>query len=231
MHVQRLARGAIALLVLASVAGVGCNRPTNRGRVVTLSSGNEGLRDDQAGAEAGGLSELVWRSDGSSPAIWSVRDSRDYFVPRVGLRFSLPTGYGYDAGLSPARHLVLEGPMVPQAIAGERLIGDRHLQIRGSGGAPVVVSLVEIPMEVEPATFCAWVSSNALGHPAVSRDEAERLAASTTRLCELRTAAATTRVRGFLRAGWLLIFSQQIAEDGASTELDALVAGVRAFEE
>ena len=219
------------VLCLGLLAMAACNRPTNRGRVVTLSSGNEGLRDDQAGAEAGGLSELVWRSDGSSPAIWSVRDSRDYFVPRVGLRFSLPPGYGYDAGLSPARHLVLEGPAVPQAIAGERLIGDRNLQIRGAAGAPIVVSLVEIPMEVEPASFCAWVSTNAHGQPAVSRDEAEHLAESTTRLCELRSAAVTTRVRGFLRAGWLLIFSQQLSEDGASAELDAVVRNVRAFEE
>jgi hypothetical protein len=143
----------------------------------------------------------------------------------------LPVGYGYDAGVSPARHLVLEGPMVPQAIAGERLIGDRNLQIRGVASAPVVVSLVEIPMEVEPATFCAWVSANAQGHPAVSRDEAEHLAESTTRLCEVRTAAVTTRVRGFLRAGWLLIFSQQLSDSGASAELDALVSGVRAFAE
>jgi len=219
------------VLAIACVVLLGCTRPTNRGRGVTISSGSEGLRDDQAGAEAGGLSELVWRSDGTSPAIWSLRDSRDYFVPRVGLRFALPVGYVYDAGLTPTRFLVMEGATVPRAMRGERLVGDRTLQFRGVAEAPVVVSLVEIPMDVEPSTFCGWVASRAQGSPAVARDAAETLATSTTRLCELRTPAVTTRVRGFLRAGWLLIFSQQMTAEGASVELDTLVRGVRAFEE
>lgn len=225
----RLVGPLVAIAILSTL--VGCSRPSNRGRVVTISQGSEELREDQAGAEAGGLAELVWSSDRHAGAIWSERDSRDYFAPRVGLRFSLPAGYVYDAGLTPTQHVVIEGPTAPREMRGGRLMGDRMLQFRGTASAPVVVSLAEIPMDVEPATFCAWIGEVAQGRPAVSRDEAEMLSSITTRLCELRTAAHTTRVRGFLRAGWLLIFSQQLDEAGATTELDTLTRGVRAFEQ
>ncbi|MBX7193859.1 MAG: hypothetical protein K1X94_17535 [Sandaracinaceae bacterium] len=221
----------VTLALLGASAALGACSSGPRPRVRTVASGSEGLREDQADAETGNMAELVWSSDSEQPSIWSFRGGRDYFVPRVGLRFVTPADYAFDTSLEPSQHALLQGPQVPRAVRGERLYGDRRLQIRGASSTPVVVSLLEIPLDVEPATFCAWASRSAEGEPAVSRDEAERLASSTTRLCELRTPSRTTRVRGFLRAGWLLVFSQQIGEDGATVELDALVGSVRSFDE
>lgn len=228
MSSTRLGFVAIAL-VLAACGGP----PRARVRTISQGRGSEGLREDQADAETGSMSELVWHSDSEEPSIWSFRGSRDYFVPRVGLRFVTPASYQFDASLEPSQHTVLQGPTVPRAVRGERLFGDRVLQIRGDASSPVVVSLVEIPLDVEPSTFCGWAARSDTGGRAseIVRDEAERLASSSTRVCELVTPSRRTRVRGFLRAGWLLVFSQQIGADGATVELDALVASVRAFDD
>ncbi len=230
---RRPSRGLATWAIVTWVVALSACSGTPRTRVRTITQGrsSEGLREDQADAETGSMSELVWRSDTDTPSIWSYRGSRDYFVPRVGLRFVTPASYVFDASLEPSQHTVLQGPTVPRAVRGERLFGDRVLQIRGDGPAPVVVSLVEIPLDVEPSTFCAWAARSDTGRASeIARDEAERLASSSTRLCELVTPSRTTRVRGFLRAGWLLVFSQQISA-GATAELDALVASVRAFDD
>lgn len=227
---------APALLVLALVlAAPGCPASGTNGRrhaPITLSSGSgsEELREDQASAEASSFSDLLWGSDTDNPSIWAFTGSRDYFIPRVGLRFVRPAHYVVDASAPPTQHLVMQGQHVPPVARGERLYGDRTLRIRGDSPALLTIVLLEIPMTVEPATFCAWVASQMASPPQITRDEAQSLASSTTRVCELAADGSTTRVRGFLRAGWLLALSQTVDPSGASPELDAIVDSVRAFD-
>ncbi len=167
------------------------------------------------------------------PSIWAFTGSPDYFIPRVGLRFVLPTGFRVDTA-TPTQHLVLQGAHVPPVARGQRLYGDRTLRVRGGSPASVTIVLLEIPMSVDPSTFCAWVAdqiaTQSVTRPEVTRDEAQTMASSTTRVCEVTAGDATTRVRGFLRAGWLFALSQPVDAAGATSELDAIVTSVRAFD-
>lgn len=220
-------------LLLASL--VGCAAPSaSRGGARTSdphAAQSGGLHDDQLDAESENYSALVWAADADQPSLWSLRGGRDLFVPRVALRFVTPVGYTRDERREPSQRAVLEGPTVPRAMRGERLAGDRVIQLRGAAPSPVVVSLLELPLDVEPATFCAWAARSVrASRVEVVRDEAARLASTATRACELRADGETTRVRGFLRAGWLLVFTQRLVEGAATTELDALVASVRDFD-
>lgn len=227
-------RVALSVAVLAGGCGAASSSheaPRRRHAPIALTrEGSAALREAQTSEEASAMSALLWDSDSESPSIWAFTGSRDYFVPRVGLRFVLPIHYALDASSPPSQHAVLEGRSVPHVARGGRLHGDRTLRIRGDGPHLVTVSLLEIPMSVEPATFCAWAAAQLPGRPAVARDTAESIQGATTRLCEMVGEGGTTRVRGFLRAGWLLAFSQAVDRDGASPEMDALVASVRAFD-
>jgi len=229
----RLAASLVLVLVLA-----GCGSGGGGGRrhaPITLSSsaGSQELREDQASAEAGNFSDLLWDADTDDPSIWAFTGSPDYFIPRVGLRFVLPTAFRVDTA-TPTQHLVLQGANVPPVARGQRLYGDRTLRVRGTSPASVTLVLLEIPMSVDPTTFCVWVAdqiaTQSVTRPEVTRDEAQTMAHSTTRVCEVTAGEATTRVRGFLRAGWLFALSQPVDAAGATSELDAIVASVRAFD-
>jgi len=236
--VRIVARFSVALLL---VLATGCPRTSGGGgsgrhAPITLSSssGSQELRDDQASAEAGNFSDLLWGADTDNPSIWAFTGSPDYFIPRVGLRFVLPTGFVVDTSALPTQHLVLQGAQVPPVARGQRLYGDRTLRVRGDSAAAVSIVLLEIPMSVEPATFCAWVAdqlaTQAVTPPQVTRDESQAMAGSTTRVCEVTAGAATTPFRCFLHAGWGFALSQPVDAAGASAELDAIVASVRAFD-
>jgi hypothetical protein len=223
---------ACALAACPRTGGGGGGGRSRRHAPITLTSGagSEELRQDQASEEAASYSDLLWGADSDSPSIWAFTGSRDYFIPRVGLRFVLPVGYHVDTSSLPTQHLVLEGLHVPPVARGERLYGDRTLHVRGESPAIVTIVLLEIPMTVEPSTFCAWAAGEMESSPTIARDEAQSLASSTTRVCELSAGSDRTRVRGFLRAGWLLALSQPMDGGDSTVQLDAIVASIRAFD-
>ncbi len=226
------ARGGLTVALVIAALAVGCagaaspppSSPSTRG-----APSAPGLDEEQGDADASNLAHVVWAADSEEPSIWSARAGRDYFVPRLGLRFTAPPALLFETSLSPSQETVLAGPMVPRSLRSARLYGDRELRFRDAANRPVIVSLREIPMEVEPTTFCAWAASAGGRAYTVARDEGERMADSTTRVCDLERGGDRTRMRVFLRAGWLLVIEQPIASDGTTSALEELVRTVRPF--
>lgn len=226
---------ALGLSLGLSAALTACPRAASTGAppasASPASASAPGMADEQDDIDAASLAALVWNADSEEPSIWSSRRGTGYFVPRVGLRFVTPPGMIFEASLEPSQQTVLRGPTVPRSVRDERLYGDRVLSFRDQTSRPVVVSLLEIPIEVEPGTFCEWAAHAGGRELTVDRDEGERVAESTTRICDLNDAGARTRMQAFLRAGWLLVFEQRLSSGGSSPGLEALVATVRPFDD